>query len=227
MPILIPYSVEVGPIRPTVDNPFDSAQQPLNSCLLALNMSLPKTFLVIQKPIQPLKTSPASGGSPCRGHVVAIDGSYEGRESQYLYAGTSTWVARSTGVYALPGSVIEIAVPQAIVDAGFEMSIGSHTDQLWHKEEITRFPALVRREPINTTLFEMSSGFGGLVYIWVPSGSELGLVDVEMNGGVFAPIYRHGETTTEVCGLSNRTILPFGELLTDGLRTLPVSICVV
>ena len=102
-----------------------------------------------------------TGGSPCRGHVVAVDGSYDGRESNYLYAGTSTWVARSTGVYALPGAAIELVVPQGAVDAGFELSIGSHTDQLWHKEEVTRFPALVRREPITEASFEMSSGFGG------------------------------------------------------------------
>ncbi|MEC8378954.1 MAG: M60 family metallopeptidase [Myxococcota bacterium] len=220
------YSVEVGPIRPTVDNPLIPAQQPIE--LLSARIE----YVLATKDIpEHTEAHPAaedfpgfpSGGSPCRGHVVSIDGSYEGRESQYLYAGTSTWVSRSTGVYALPGSVIEIAVPQAIVDAGFEMSIGSHTDQLWHKEEITRFPALVRREPINTTLFEMSSGFGGLVYIWVPSGSELGLVDVEMNGGVFAPIYRHGETTTEVWRTEQQNNpAPFGELLTDGLRlTLP------
>ena len=127
-------------------------------------------------------------------------------------------MARSTGVYALPGAAIELVVPQGVVDAGLELSIGSHTDQLWHKEEVTRFPALVRREPITETSFEMSSGFGGLVYIWIPSGSSLGEIEVEMSGGVFAPLYIHGETTLEEWQTEHKQPCTFWGASTDGLR---------
>ena len=221
------YSDAVGPIQPTPDAPLIPAVQPIQ--MLSAQI---EAIFGTKDHWEQIQAHPSSsdfpgnptGASPCRGHIVSLDGSYSGRDEEYIYGGSSEWVARSTGVYALPGAPVELLFPESLTESGFEIAIGSHSDTLWHKEEIERFPSLVRREKIEMTEMKMASAFGGLVLIWIPSGADLGSVDIEISGGVFAPLYIHGETTLTEWAEQRNHPAPFGELISDGLTlTLPTS----
>ena len=75
-----------------------------------------------------------------------------------------------------------------------QVLIGCHTDGLWNKDSIERFPTVHRSYKLNGTTTVATSAFGGLVYITVPPGTDLGMIEVTIDGAYPAPVYFHGET---------------------------------
>ena len=103
----------------------------------------------------------------------------------------------STGLYAAPGEVIEVEVPDKAVGKGVAVQIGCHTDALWHLDSWPRAPEIVRSFPVAATLTKAANAFGGLVYIVVPEGCQLGRLPVMVRGAVEAPHFVLGRTTPE------------------------------
>lgn len=127
--------------------------------------------------------------------TVSIDGTYAGRDGRYAYAGSGNPVWRGTGTYAAPGELVSVTVPQALVNSGAAIQIGSHTDLLWNKTPWKRFPAIVRSYPIKSTQMDVANAFGGSIYVTIPGGKSFGPVSVTLNNVVRAPLYVHGQTT--------------------------------
>ena len=100
----------------------------------------------------------------------------------------------STGLYAAPGELIQIAVPPAAADKGLAVRIGCHTDGLWHLDKWQRAPEISRREPLKQSQTAAANAFGGLVYIDVPGDCALGTINVTISGAVEAPRYIRGVT---------------------------------
>ena len=100
----------------------------------------------------------------------------------------------STGLYAAPGERIEVRLPAEAAGKGLSVQIGCHTDGIWHLDTWRRCPEIVRRYALAEPVTPAANAFGGLVYIDVPGGSQLGTVAVEIAGAIEAPHFVMGRT---------------------------------
>ena len=128
---------------------------------------------------------------------MALDARYEGRSAEYNFSGAGQPIRLATGAYALPGQTFTVTVPERAVGEGLSVQIGTHSDRLWNKESIERFPQIIRRYPVNAEEVRATSAFGGPVYLLVPAGTEVGRIEVRLAQVVQAPYYRHGVTTSK------------------------------
>lgn len=101
----------------------------------------------------------------------------------------------SMGLYAAPGELITVTVPEAAAMQRLAVRIGAHTDQLWDCKSWTRWPNIARRTVIETTQTRIANPFGGIVYLDVPDRCTLGEITVTVANAVPAPWYVLGKTS--------------------------------
>lgn len=132
----------------------------------------------------------------------------------------------STGLYAAPGEIVTVQVPDALAKQGLRVRLGAHTDTTWHLATWSRFPEITRAFRVASPLTQAASPFGGLVYLEVPRALEAGEAAVTIGGAVAAPHYRHGQTRAEDWQQTLRHHpAPWGELETKKvIVTLPSSV---
>ena len=99
-----------------------------------------------------------------------------------------------TGLYAAPGEVVTITLPQSAVKRGLSIQIGEHTDTLWHLSAWGRFPEITMRRPLNAEQTQVASPFGGTIFIDSPPRSSQGEVSVTIANAVAAPRFVRGVT---------------------------------
>jgi hypothetical protein len=116
------------------------------------------------------------------------------RVAKTLAINTAVPAWHSTGLYAAPGEVITVTLPQEAADQGLQVHIGCHTDGLWGLDTWKRCPEIVRWFGLSETVTRAANAFGGPVYIDVPEGCKLGQVPVEISGAVAAPYFVLGQT---------------------------------
>jgi len=102
------------------------------------------------------------------------------------------WV--STGLYAAPGQVVTVAVPESAAGKGLALRIGAHSDTVWDHASWHRSPEVCRVWPLAAPVTRAACAFGGLTYLEVPSGTKLGVLSVRMGGAVEAPYFVLGKT---------------------------------
>ena len=61
-----------------------------------------------------------------------------------------------------------------MTDQGVWVIIGAHSDNLWGKDQLHRFPNIVRYWDIDNPTIEVGNSFGGPIYVAIHAGSELG-----------------------------------------------------
>ncbi|KAM8952836.1 TRPM8 channel-associated factor homolog [Pelodytes ibericus] len=118
---------------------------------------------------------------------LEINGTNEGNEA---------W--RSTGLYVPPGKIATVNFPLTAVNVGLEVQVGCHSDDLSHLPELKRPPVVIQRYPVTQATLPVSNLFGGLIYIVIPGGHNLGQVQITIEGAVLAAYFKHGETTEEL-----------------------------
>jgi len=101
----------------------------------------------------------------------------------------------STGLYAVAGKPVRVHTDRP--DAGLRLRIGAHSDTLWHLDDWKRAPEISLSIPVTKTDAEVTSAFGGLVYVEAPAKSTASHAAVRIEGAVAAPRYVHGKTTPE------------------------------
>ena len=187
-------------VIPTAENPVRPADEPLKMLTMRL-----VDKLLAGDPYDQIEAHPAAAdfpgtvpeGTPLTEVRVALDARYEGRSAEYNFSGAGQPIRLATGAYALPGQTFTVTVPERAVGEGLSVQIGTHSDRLWNKESIERFPQIIRRYPVNAEEVRATSAFGGPVYLLVPAGTEVGRIEVRVAQVVQAPYYRHGETTAQ------------------------------
>lgn len=195
-----------------------SESQALERVLLALQLSELSTL----KPAQVRAHAAAAafpGAVPSNAGVV----------TRRVAVDTRIPAWHSTGLYAPAGRVIAVKLPASNKDAGaagLRIRIGSHTDELWHHERWHRVPRISDSWAIDGARVEVASAFGGLIYVEVPERCKAGAVDVEISGGVEAPLFVLGETTNEQWVERVRTRPgPWAELASSRvILTIPSSV---
>ncbi|KAM8981986.1 TRPM8 channel-associated factor 2-like [Sarcophilus harrisii] len=135
----------------------------------------------------------------------------------------TTWV--STGLYLPAGFTVYIRMPSA-VSADLQVQIGCHSDDLSGAKKLCRAPVVIHRCCLDRPELSVSCLWGGLIYILVPKGSNLGPVPVTISGAVPAPYFKLGETSLEEWKSSIRHHpVPWGELATDNIILTVPSEC--
>ena len=191
------FLAEVPDVVPTEAAPIVLAEQPVEALALAL-----ETVLALESPSDEVTEAAAASDFP--GAVaqeatretitLTVDATWAGRDSDFVYSGATADLWLSTGAYAAPAEAITLTVPDTWVDQGLELQIGAQADTLWSKEELWRAPELVRTDPVDDAQVTAASGFGGPVYLRVPTGTDLGSGEITVEGAVAMPRFVHGET---------------------------------
>ncbi|XP_065279674.1 TRPM8 channel-associated factor 2-like [Emys orbicularis] len=107
--------------------------------------------------------------------------------------GDAAW--RSTGLYLPRGNTVTFVFPSAVTGVGLQVQIGCHSDDLSRAKELKRPPVVIRRCDVKDQKMSVSSLWGGLIYIIVPKGSQLGGVSITVKGAVQAPFFRLGKSS--------------------------------
>ncbi|XP_025047063.1 TRPM8 channel-associated factor 2 isoform X3 [Alligator sinensis] len=138
-------------------------------------------------------------------------------------AGGTAW--RSTGLYLPDGSTAVITLPCTAISAGLQVQIGCHSDDLTNAKELMRAPVVIRKCQVNCQNQSVSCLWGGLIYIVVPGGSQLGKVPIAVEGAIKAPFFRLGETCKRQWQTNIRHYpAPWAELATENLiLTVPAD----
>ncbi len=118
------------------------------------------------------------------------------RVTQKIVADTRVPEWHSTGLYAAPGEIITVTLPEnAARKGGLRVRIGAHRDTLWHLPTWKRAPEITRTFALDAVSIRAANAFGGPVFIEVPERSPLGAISVTIAGAVRAPFFVRGETT--------------------------------
>ncbi|XP_067325447.1 TRPM8 channel-associated factor homolog [Anolis sagrei] len=135
--------------------------------------------------------------------------------------GNEAW--RSSGMYVPPAKTVTLVFPSTVLDANLEVQIGCHSDDLSKAGELQRPPVVVRRFQVKSPRVEVSSLWGGLLYIIVPEKSSMGFMYVTIEGATMAPYFKHGETSIRAWQNTIRHYpAPWAELETENIiLTLP------
>ena len=131
---------------------------------------------------------------------------------------------QSTGLYAPPGCTITIELPDMIEH--LDVQVGAHTDKLGHLMTWDRAPIVALRDTLKPGTNQISSPFGGLIYL-IPRKSENGKnATVTISGAVKAPYFILGETdVTEWNETIKKHPAPWAELQGKNvIHTVPSSI---
>ncbi|RMH13652.1 MAG: hypothetical protein D6695_03385 [Planctomycetota bacterium] len=123
---------------------------------------------------------------------------------------------KSTGLYAEPGQVIVVSVPESLAGKGLSVRIGCHTDRLYAKQRWNRAPEIALQRAIVERTTRVASAFGGLVYIVLPDGVADEPFEVTVRGAIEAPWFVLGTTDPDRWRQTIRHFpAPWAELQTD------------
>jgi len=122
----------------------------------------------------------------------------------------------SSGLYAAPGEVITVDIPEALVGK-LEVEIGCHTDSLNEdsaaSEAWRRMPLLVSHTKLSSVHTQASNPFGGLIFITCPPTNAAWQGKITISNAVMSPLYVYGKTTqAEWDEMLKNTGAPWGEL---------------
>jgi hypothetical protein len=159
------------------------ASDPLARLLLTLQLQESRNL-----PAEKVTASPAAASFP--GAVPAG----VPRVARTVTVDTRIPEWHSTGLYAAPGDPVTVEIPAALAGKGLQVRIGAHTDALWSLPEWDRAPEITRVFPLRTVRTIAANAFGGPIYVVVPERSQLGTIQVTIQGGVEAPHYVRGQT---------------------------------
>jgi len=120
----------------------------------------------------------------------------------------------STGLYAAPGELITLTLPEGLAERMLRIRLGAHTDSIAHHDSWSRAPEISNVWPLNTTATRAANPFGGLIYIDVPEGCTAGTIDMSIQNAVEAPHFVLGKTTRETWRTVRKHAAPWAELET-------------
>lgn len=131
----------------------------------------------------------------------------------------------STGLYAPAGEVVEIEISSDVAE-NWNVRIGAHKDELWHKDKWNRWPQVTLERPIaqleqERGRYKVASAFGGLLYFVPRKGAEE--VEFRVRGVVEAPYFvLEDPQSAKQWKRRRKAPAPWGELACDGIiMTLP------
>ncbi len=137
------------------------------------------------------------------------------------YSGAMAPVMYSTGLYAAPGEVITLTIPDELKGKA-SVQIGCHSDNLnnWVAggEDWRRMPLIVNSRELKEKKNTIANAFGGLIYIIASPTAKSFSGDIKIENGIAAPYFVLGKTTAKEWSEMIRNIaVPWGELEANGI----------
>jgi hypothetical protein len=202
-----------GPLRETVNETgwtvieygnlwqnvgYNLGEDPLADVLLRVEEALTQNLPANELPVHPSHAEfPGSVPSNASriSRSVTIDGNQSGLPSNFGYSQARAPLRMSTGLYAAPGEVVSIHLNETLVNRGIWILIGAHSDNLWGKDQLHRFPNIVRNWYVENSTMNVGNAFGGNIYVNIEAGSTLGIFDVVISNAIDSPSYFHQSTS--------------------------------
>jgi len=193
-PLLKAIRDEAKKVKP-VPLPFDKAKQPYTAAVLS--------YLFQQGSLDPDNVKspyadvfPRSVGEQAEtvyDQVVEVDFDYLDLSYMRMLSAPLNW--RSTGLYATPGKVVTVDVPEGTEH--LDVQIGVHTDNLCDNPKWDRAPIVALKQRLKPGTNRINSPYGGLIYL-IPAKPRAGVkVSVTIHGAVRAPYFVLGQTTEQ------------------------------
>lgn len=113
-----------------------------------------------------------------------------------LATGPESW--QDTGLYAAPGEVVQVTVPQLPEGREIRLVIGCHRDNLLRLEQWKRFPVITRSFTLKVGENSVANAFGGTLFIQVlgdPKKVAAATPALVFANAVAAPYYQLGVDT--------------------------------
>jgi hypothetical protein len=207
-----------GTITVTAAAPLVKANQPVHAMLARYQSSrydsMPASQLFVHPSSSDWPGSPAPGGTTVT-RTITVNGNVP--TDSYI-----NWGDRGrrydTRLYAAPGATITVDIPADKVAGGVRVDIGCHIDVNFHLDQWNRFPKVTRSVPLTQTSTATGNVFGGLIWINVPAGANLGTFNVTISGALEAPSFQLG-VDTDATWNSTLKNLPgaWGCIMTDNV----------
>lgn len=123
-----------------------------------------------------------------------------------------------TGLYAAPGEVVVVKVPNEWTKRGLKVRISGHTDRIGLDKKLLRLPASPSRSfDVTEEETHAASAFGGAIYI--DSGDkplEEAPFSISISNAVAAPSFKLGSTSPDQWRNTLRSApAPYAELMSD------------
>jgi hypothetical protein len=120
--------------------------------------------------------------------TIEINGSYSIIQGARIAADLED-TRRPTGFYAAPGELINITIPETLLNVGLKAMIGAHDADHSTLTNTNRFVRVSKTYALNKLSTIIANPFGGAIYIKFPEGSDLGWFDVNIDGAVKSPYF--------------------------------------
>lgn len=199
------FWARIGQISPTPNTPVsDAFEKALLKREATLLDSMPVADVTAHRTIDALYGTVAAG-TPRVTQSVTLD------------TQTSRWHA--TGLFAAPGEVVRVTVPESLVGQGYKIRINAHTDNISPRGTWERPPVVHRVFTIDQATTEVASAFGGLLFIDLDKTPlNIGNIQITIENAVEAPYFVLNEHTDEawLASLRNRPA-PYSVLVSDNL----------
>ncbi len=173
-------------VIPTKADPVEPSEEPIDHLVVRVGAKL-----AAEAPVEDLQANPAAEDFPGSGHTPVgevtrtLELSYAGLDSFYGYAGAGRDAWMATDLWVPAGGQVTLEFSQDLTGLGVQ--VGAHTDTLWHLDSWSRSPQIARHWPIEGDTITVGSAFGGLLYVTVPAGTDLGEVLVTIDGAAKGP----------------------------------------
>jgi len=226
-------AVEIGPDK---EDQFRVLSHPLVAFRMVVEAELAGSVLTPDQ----LQKHPSADKFPGEIHRAIKPGI----ESCEINVNGYRW--QSTGLYAPPGEIVHVRIPEEYIDAGWKVRIGANntTIDIPRHTKLKRFPKIDREYDLTERTTKIASAFGGLLYIDLPvpknavfekrNSDIYNLIDhydpppkkmvtVDFANVILAPRYVHGETNVQQWRASIRSYpAPYAEIGSDKvIFTLP------
>lgn len=155
---------------------------------------------------------------------VEIDGTYRVSPNEIcMTAIKAPWMR--TGLYVPPGELVTVDVPKGLGKVEYRLT-GYHCKLNPDKvKKLKRFPDVRKTGGLKAGKNEISSDFGGHLYLVFPEGAPGKVLKFKVSGAVKSPDFVLGETDPEQWKKEvAETGVPWGEMVCDRIIfTLPVA----
>ena len=95
----------------------------------------------------------------------------------------------STACYLPPGQTLKVEVLSGNNDSNWQIMIGCHTDDVNQREKLRRWPRVNKKVILNKKSLQLSTPFGGLIYLMSPNKQNQG-ISVKLENVVDSPRFR-------------------------------------
>lgn len=146
------------------------------------------------------------------------------RLSQHKVTVNGNWSGMlATGMYAVPGEIVEVTVPSQLVGKSYMIRISGHEDDISENKEWLRMPSGIQRSfPITQATTQIASPYGGAIYIDLLDGADsktpraYGELSVTIHGAIEAPYFVLGKTSNaEWLSRIRQNPAPYAELVSN------------